>query len=164
MFLYSARLSPNPIRIRGDICVCGGTGKTSESAGHRPDCFCPGLPKKRPRGIFPYTGHRYDDGRQDLRLSFERQFLEVVYRIDKSVFRSGKTTGAKRAPPPFPVPDGSSLAYIDPPNDSPLSDNAYMRRSHFVEGCPWPSTASTPPSSRSLTRRMPVPSSRTCWI
>ena len=46
--------------------------------------------KKRPRGIFTYTGDRYNDGRKDLQ---------------------------------------KSLPYY-----SPLSDNEYVRRYHFVEG------------------------------
>ena len=34
--------------------------------------------KKRPRGIFTYTGDRYNDGRRDLKKSLEQQFLEAV--------------------------------------------------------------------------------------
>lgn len=30
--------------------------------------------KKRPRGIFTYTGDRYNDGRKDLQKSLEQQF------------------------------------------------------------------------------------------
>ena len=34
--------------------------------------------KKRPRGIFTYTGERYDDGRRDLRTTLAQLFLEAV--------------------------------------------------------------------------------------
>jgi len=34
--------------------------------------------KKRPRGIFTYVGHRYDDGRKDLRTTFKEHFLGIV--------------------------------------------------------------------------------------
>ena len=34
--------------------------------------------KKQARGIFTYIGNRYDDGRADLKKSFETQFLEAV--------------------------------------------------------------------------------------
>ena len=91
--------------------------------------------KKRPRGIFTYVGHRYDDGRRDLRLSFEEQFLEAVDRINGAVFDNGKDNLARNGDAlTCPVPDGPSLVYIDPPYYSPLSDNSYVRRYHFVEG------------------------------
>ena len=34
--------------------------------------------KKRPRGIFTYTGQRYNDGRKDLQKTLAQQFLEAV--------------------------------------------------------------------------------------
>ena len=46
--------------------------------------------KKRPRGIFTYTGARYDDGRKDLKKTLEQQFLEAVVAINKAVFDNGK--------------------------------------------------------------------------
>lgn len=33
--------------------------------------------KKRPRGIFTYTGDRYNDGRKDLQKSLEQQFWKL---------------------------------------------------------------------------------------
>ena len=39
--------------------------------------------KKRPRGIFTYTGQRYNDGRKDLQKSLEQQFLEAVEAVNK---------------------------------------------------------------------------------
>ena len=91
--------------------------------------------KKRPRGIFTYVGHRYDDGRRDLRRTFEEHFLEAVDRINDAVFGNGKESQARNGDAlTCPVPAGSSLVYIDPPYYSPLSDNSYVRRYHFVEG------------------------------
>ena len=51
--------------------------------------------KKRPRGIFTYTGHRYDDGRQDLKKSLSQQFIEAVDAVNKAVFDNGKTNYSK---------------------------------------------------------------------
>lgn len=91
--------------------------------------------KKRPRGIFTYVGDRYDDGRRDLRISFEEQFLDAVDRINRAVFGNGKKNQARHGDAlDCPVPSGPSLVYIDPPYYSPLSDNSYVRRYHFVEG------------------------------
>ncbi|KFI64219.1 Dam family site-specific DNA-(adenine-N6)-methyltransferase [Bifidobacterium cuniculi] len=95
--------------------------------------------KKRPRGIFTYTGQRYDDGRQDLRKSLSRQFLEAVDAINAAVFDNGKANRSVRSNA-LKVGAGSfDLVYIDPPYYSPLSDNEYVRRYHFVEGlaCDW---------------------------
>mgnify|MGYP000635801433 FL=1 len=45
--------------------------------------------KKRPRGIFTYTGDRYNDGRKDLQKSLEQQFLEAVESINNAIFDNG---------------------------------------------------------------------------
>lgn len=91
--------------------------------------------KKRPRGIFTYTGNRYDDGRKDLKLSLKDHFINAVNTINKSVFSNGKKCQAFCGDALFfnqnAKPD---LVYIDPPYYSPLSDNEYVRRYHFVEG------------------------------
>lgn len=90
--------------------------------------------KKRPRGIFTYTGSRYDDGRKDLRKSFEQQFLEAVEMVNTSVFDNGKINRAKHGDAMNLRIEESGLIYIDPPYYSKLSDNEYVRRYHFVEG------------------------------
>ena len=90
--------------------------------------------KKRPRGIFTYTGSRYDDGRRDLKISLKQQFLEAVVAVNDAVFDNGKNnkTCCRDAMSNFNIhPD---LVYMDPPYYSPLSDNEYVRRYHFVEG------------------------------
>lgn len=90
--------------------------------------------KKRPRGIFTYVGHRYDDGRKDLTMSFRQQFLEAVTAIDAAVFDNGRVSKARNGDAMTVKPVRDSMVYIDPPYYSPLSDNEYVRRYHFVEG------------------------------
>jgi DNA adenine methylase len=90
--------------------------------------------KKRARGIFTYTGDRYDDGRKDLKKSLEEQFLDAVIAVNNSVFDNGKINKAKNRDAMqlrIKTPD---MVYIDPPYYSPYSDNEYVRRYHFVEG------------------------------
>jgi len=90
--------------------------------------------KKRPRGIFTYTGQRYNDGRKDLKKSLEQQFLEAVEAVNKSVFDNGKPNKSKNGDAMDLRVEHADLVYIDPPYYSPLSDNEYVRRYHFVEG------------------------------
>lgn len=90
--------------------------------------------KKRPRGIFTYTGDRYNDGRKDLKKSLEQQFLEAVQAVNKAVFDNGKINKAKHGDAMELKAVTPDLVYIDPPYYSPLSDNEYVRRYHFVEG------------------------------
>ena len=89
--------------------------------------------KKRPRGIFTYTGHRYDDGRKDLQKTLEEQFLEAVELVNAAVFDNGRASRARWGDA-MTVRIPSDLVYMDPPYYSPLSDNEYVRRYHFVEG------------------------------
>ena len=90
--------------------------------------------KKRPRGIFTYVGHRYDDGRKDLTMSFRAQFLEAVETINGAVFDNGKQNKSRNGDAMTLTGHKADLIYIDPPYYSPLSDNEYVRRYHFVEG------------------------------
>lgn len=90
--------------------------------------------KKRPRGIFTYVGHRYDDGRKDLSMSFSDQFLSAVSSINEAVFDNGKSHRAIHGDAMSADVGEAGLVYIDPPYYSPLSDNEYVRRYHFVEG------------------------------
>lgn len=90
--------------------------------------------KKRPRGIFTYTGQRYNDGRKDLLKTFERQFLEAVEAVNKAVFDNGQINRSKQGDAMDLKVEQADLVYIDPPYYSPLSDNEYVRRYHFVEG------------------------------
>lgn len=90
--------------------------------------------KKRPRGIFTYIGHRYDDGRKDLMMSFKNQFIEAANTVNEAVFDNGKSNKARNGDAMTMRDITNGLVYIDPPYFSPLSDNEYVRRYHFVEG------------------------------
>jgi len=91
--------------------------------------------RKRPRGLFTYTGIRYDDGRRDLLKSFEQQFRDAVNIFNLAVFENGKKNQAFNNSV-FLLPENAhyDLVYIDPPYVSPHSDNDYTRRYHFLEG------------------------------
>lgn len=90
--------------------------------------------KKRARGIFTYTGLRYDDGRKDLQTSLADHFLNAVEAVNGAVFSNGGESVARHGDAmDCPIPDGA-LVYMDPPYWSPLSDNEYVRRYHFIEG------------------------------
>ena len=90
--------------------------------------------KKRPRGIFTYTGQRYNDGRKDLRKTLAQQFLEAAEAVNKAVFDNGRANRARHGDAMELRAENADLVYIDPPYYSPLSDNEYVRRYHFVEG------------------------------
>lgn len=71
--------------------------------------------KKRPRGIFTYVGHRYDDGRKDLLMTFRAQFLEAVDMVNAAVFDNGKKNKARNGDAMTLQNRESGLIYIDPP-------------------------------------------------
>ncbi|SDB84623.1 DNA adenine methylase [Pelagirhabdus alkalitolerans] len=89
--------------------------------------------KKRPRGIFTYTGQRYNDGRPDLALSLEEHFLNAVELYNNAVFDNGEKNKSRHGDA-IDNRQKADLVYIDPPYYSPHSDNEYVRRYHFVEG------------------------------
>lgn len=89
--------------------------------------------KKRPRGIFTYTGDRYNDGRRDLQMSLQEQFVEAVRDINKAVFDNGKSNRSYNQNA-LTFDKTADLIYMDPPYFSKHSDNDYVRRYHFVEG------------------------------
>lgn len=89
--------------------------------------------KKRARGIFTYTGLRYDDGRADLRLSIEEHVRNAAHLINDAVFDNGFENKARNGDA-MSVRFKPDLVYLDPPYFSELSDNEYVRRYHFVEG------------------------------
>lgn len=90
--------------------------------------------KKRPRGIFTYTGHRYDDGRKDLQKTLSQQFLEAVEAVNNAIFDNHKANKSVNGDAMALDVEKPDLVYIDPPYYSPLSDNEYVRRYHFIEG------------------------------
>lgn len=89
--------------------------------------------KKRPRGIFTYVGNRYNDGRKDLQMSFHDHFIRAVHQINDAVFDNGQENFAYHCDS-MQFKEQADLVYIDPPYYTPKSDNAYVRRYHFVEG------------------------------
>lgn len=96
--------------------------------------LCRACIKKRPRGIFTYTGMRYDDGRKDLRLALADQFIDAVELINKSVFNNGKRNLSFNQDIMTYTKKDYDLVYFDPPYFSLKSDNEYSRRYHFLEG------------------------------
>lgn len=89
--------------------------------------------KKRPRGIFTYTGDRYNDGRQDIIKSIEDHFIENITKLNDAVFDNGKICQSFNEQS-LELNKNSDLVYLDPPYFSLKSDNDYVRRYHFVEG------------------------------
>jgi DNA adenine methylase len=89
--------------------------------------------KKRARGIFTYTGLRYDDGRRDMQLTLRHHFKDAVQTLNDAVFDNGHSHQALRGDA-LAVDVEADIVYIDPPYFSRLSDNDYIRRYHFVEG------------------------------
>jgi len=94
--------------------------------------------KKRPRGIFTYVGHRYDDGRKDIKTPLSEHFINAVNLTNNAVFDNGKKNKS-RCGDAMTTKHKPDLVYMDPPYYSPHSDNEYVRRYHFVEGiaCDW---------------------------
>jgi len=90
--------------------------------------------KKRPRGLFTFTGRKGWDGRKDLEMTMHDQFVVAVKDINAAVFSNGKNNRAFNHDV-FALPSQlADVVYIDPPYISPFSDCDYTRRYHFVEG------------------------------
>ncbi len=90
--------------------------------------------KKRPRGIFTFTGMKGWDGRKDLRRSMREQFLGAVEQFNSAVF-SNRRRNKAFCKDVFAVdPSGYDLVYIDTPYVSHFSDCDYTRRYHFIVG------------------------------
>lgn len=91
--------------------------------------------KKRPRGIFTYTGDRYNDGRKDLKTSFREQFIQAAHAVNRAVFDNGHHNRSRCGDAMSAgLQMQADLVYMDPPYYSPYSDNDYVRRYHFLEG------------------------------
>lgn len=89
--------------------------------------------KKRPRGIFTFTGFKYDDGRKDLKMSIFEHFREAIKVINQAVFDNQQENYALCLDA-LSLDEDSDLIYMDPPYCSLFSDNEYVRRYHFLEG------------------------------
>ena len=95
---------------------------------------CRACQKKRPRGIFTFTGRKSWDSRKDLKMSMQNQFEKAVGELNDAVFDSGKINKAQWNDITKISDNEYDLVYMDPPYWSPLSDNDYVRRYHFLEG------------------------------
>ncbi len=90
--------------------------------------------RRQPRGVFSFTGRRYDDGRRDLRLSMREHFRFRAADYNRVVFDSGQPCSAVSADV-FDLPPRSwDVVYLDPPYAPPRDDNCYIKRYHFLEG------------------------------
>lgn len=89
--------------------------------------------KRRARGIFTFTGDRYDDGRRDLRISLKQHFLENINAFNNAVFDNGFQNQSLNQDV-FDIDEKVDLVYLDPPYYTLKSDNDYTRRYHFIEG------------------------------
>lgn len=89
--------------------------------------------KKRPRGLFTYTGDRYNDGRKDLQMSLSEHFTENIKIFNSAVFNNGKKNRSFNEDI-FNLNVKADLVYFDPPYLTSKSDNDYTRRYHFIEG------------------------------
>jgi DNA adenine methylase len=96
--------------------------------------LCRACIKKRPRGVFTYTGDRYDDGRKDLRTTLQDHFVAAIHAFNAAVFSNAKPCASYRGNVFDLERKDFDLVYIDPPYFSTQSDNDYLRRYHFVEG------------------------------
>ncbi len=96
--------------------------------------LCRACIKKRPRGIFTYTGMRYDDGRKDLKLELADHFADAVKMVNRSVISGKKKCIAYNQDIMKFKKTSYDLVYFDPPYFSLKSDNEYSRRYHFLEG------------------------------
>jgi DNA adenine methylase len=96
---------------------------------------CRAAMKKRPRGIFTFVGRKKGwDGRRDLKMTMEQQFVLAVESLNRAVFSNSKANRATNSDVFELDPRGIDLVYIDPPYISQYSDCDYTRRYHFVEG------------------------------
>lgn len=89
--------------------------------------------KRRARGIFTFTGNRYDDGRRDMQIDLKQHFVENIDAFNKAVFDNSCKNLAFGLDV-FDLDVDVDLVYLDPPYFTPNSDNDYSRRYHFVEG------------------------------
>lgn len=90
--------------------------------------------RKQPRGVFTFTGARYDDGRRDLSLPMREHFAEAAAAYNAVVFDNGEPCRATRRDVFEVDAHDYDLVYLDPPYAPPRDDNCYIKRYHFLEG------------------------------
>lgn len=112
--------------------------------------------KKQPRGVFTVSGHNYDDGRRDLKLSLEEHFKESIGLFNERVFDNGCPNSAVRSDALSATVGPVDLVYMDPPYVPKSDDNCYVKRYHFLEGLASYWTApGTEIDTRSRVRKIP---------
>lgn len=90
--------------------------------------------KRYPRGIFTVTGNKGRDHRRDFKIDLPQHFVNAVESFNEAVFDNGIDNHAYCENIIDFGKTDFDLVYLDPPYWSPLSDNDYVRRYHFVEG------------------------------
>src|SRR6266498_287266 len=90
--------------------------------------------RKQPRGVFTFTGLRYDDGRRDLHLGMREHFRERAAEYNRVVFDSGRPCTARHGDVFAIEPGPYDVVYLDPPYAPARDDNCYIKRYHFLEG------------------------------
>ena len=95
---------------------------------------CRACQKRYPRGIFTVTGNKGRDQRRDFKISLQQHFVNAVESFDNAVFDNGRDNEAYCSDIMNFKRTDFDLVYFDPPYWSPLSDNDYVRRYHFIEG------------------------------
>jgi DNA adenine methylase/adenine-specific DNA-methyltransferase len=95
--------------------------------------------RKQPRGVFTFTGTRYDDGRRDLQIPLAQHFRERAAEYNAVVFSNGQRNRSISADIADLPAGGYDLVYLDPPYAPPSDDADYIKRYHFLEGlaCYW---------------------------
>lgn len=90
--------------------------------------------RKQPRGVFTFTGSRYDDGRRDIRMSLKEHFRERVAEYNAVVFDNNTTSTAVHGDVFDLVTTSPDIVYLDPPYAPPKDDADYTKRYWFLEG------------------------------
>ena len=90
--------------------------------------------RKQPRGVFTFTGSRYDDGRRDIRMSLREHFRERVAEYNAVVFNMNTTSTAVHGDVFDLMETSPDIVYLDPPYAPPKDDADYTKRYWFLEG------------------------------
>ncbi|HYB02854.1 MAG TPA: DNA adenine methylase, partial [Nitrososphaerales archaeon] len=95
---------------------------------------CRACQKRYPRGIFTVTGNKGQDHRRDFQIGLSEHFVNAVGMFNNAIFDNERDNEAHCGNAMDFKRTDFDLVYLDPPYWSPLSDNDYVRRYHFVEG------------------------------
>ena len=95
--------------------------------------------RKQARGVFTFTGLRYNDGRKDLRLPMASHFRAAALEYNRVVFNSRLRNRSLSCDVRDIEPTNYDVVYLDPPYAPPRDDADYIKRYHFLEGlsCYW---------------------------